>query len=711
MNGKKLTTLLLTGALLLNLQARDTRDGLIAPEVAIFYPNDFNAKAHLPSFALVQEPKVVKSVPDDWSMTPSFYNKDGKAVVAVAVPKNACLYGTGEVTGPLKRNGQDIIIWNTDNYTYKDYNGKRLYQSHPWVLGVNADGTAFGVLSDNTWRQELVLNDSITFTAQSPAARVVIIQKKSIEAVMTALTDLVGKMELPPLWSLGYQQSRYSYEPDSRVLEVAQEFRTRKIPCDVMWMDIDYMDGYRIFTFDKTKFSNPKAVNDGLHKINFKGVWMIDPGVKKDSTYWVYQQGETRDVWVKDSTGQDFVGGVWPGPCKFPDFTIPATREWWAGLYKDYMNQHIDGVWNDMNEPAVFDVPDHSMPACNWHRGGGGMEADSHLRYHNVYGMLMIRASREGIKAVNPEKRPFILSRSGYLGSHRYGATWTGDNKGEWSYLKLSIPMVINLGLSGQGFSGPDIGGFDGMTDADLFAHWIALGAFYPFSRGHASKGTNEKEPWAFGPEVEKVAQMAMNRRYRLLPYSYTLFHEASITGMPVMRPLFFADVKDTSLRREEQAFLLGADLMVVPKWAISPAKPKGNWRVVSIAGEKSLTDKFQPDVRIREGAIVPLCNLVQSTAEYKADSLTLLVSLNKKGVASGKLYEDEGEGYGYKQGRFAEYSFTASTKKGVINFECRLMKGMSFTTEKRYKVVLIGNKGQTETSWLKGPSFSIAKK
>lgn len=711
MNAKKLTVLLLAGTLLLHAQAKDARDGLIASDVAIFYPTDFNSKAHLPSFALVDEPKVVKTVPENWSMTPTFYNQDGKAVVTIAVPKNASLYGTGEVTGPLKRNGQDIIIWNTDNYTYKDYNGKRLYQSHPWVLGVNPDGSAFGVLSDNTWRQELVLNDSIKFTAQSPAARVIIIQKKSIEAVMTALTDLVGKMELPPLWSLGYQQSRYSYEPDSRVLEVAKEFRTRKIPCDVIWMDIDYMDGYRIFTFDKSKFPDPKAVNDGLHKVNFKGVWMIDPGVKKDSAYWVYQQGQERDVWVKDSAGQDFVGGVWPGPCKFPDFTIPATREWWAGLYKDYMNQHIDGVWNDMNEPAVFDVPDHSMPANNFHRGGGGYEADSHLRYHNVYGMLMIRASREGIEAVNPEKRPFILSRSGHLGSHRYGATWTGDNKGEWSYLKLSIPMVINLGLSGQGFSGPDIGGFDGNTDSDLFAHWIALGAFYPFSRGHASKGTNEKEPWAFGPEVEKVAQVAMNRRYRLLPYSYTLFHDASITGMPVMRPLFFADVKDTSLRREEQTFLLGADLMVTPKWAVSPAKPKGNWRIVSIAGEKSLTDKYQPDVRIREGAIVPLGNLVQSTVEYKADSLTLVVSLNKKGEASGKLYEDEGDGYGYKQGRYAEYTFKASSKKGLINFECRLMKGKSFTTEKRYKVVLVGNKGQTETAWLKGPSFSIAKK
>jgi alpha-glucosidase len=445
MNAKKIQVFLLAGILCFPIHAKDSRDGLIGPETVVFYPSDFNAKAHLPSFALIQEPKATKPAPENWTLTPNFYNKDGKSVVSIAVPKGASLYGTGEVTGPLLRNGQDIIIWNTDNYTYKDYAGKRLYQSHPWVLGVNRDGSAFGVLSDNTWRQDLALGDSIVFSAQSPAARVIVIQKKTIEEVMKTLTDLVGKMELPPLWSLGYQQSRYSYEPDSRVLQVAQEFRTRKIPCDVIWMDIDYMDGYRIFTFDKTKFPNPTAVNDGLHKLDFKGVWMIDPGVKLDTAYWVYQQGQERDVWVKDSTGLDFVGGVWPGPCKFPDFTMPSTRSWWAGLYKDYMNLHIDGVWNDMNEPAVFDVPDHSMPPTNRHRGGEGMEPDSHLRYHNVYGMLMIRASREGIKAVNPEKRPFILSRSGHLGSHRYGATWTGDNKGEWSYLKLSIPMVLNL--------------------------------------------------------------------------------------------------------------------------------------------------------------------------------------------------------------------------------------------------------------------------
>jgi alpha-glucosidase len=695
--------LILAWNLFLPLQAIAFRNGLIAPQVAVFYPSDFDAKAHLPSFALLKEPKVSEPIPKNWSMTPTFYQKEGKSVTAIPIPKGASLYGTGEVTGPLQRNGQSIILWNTDNFTYKDYDGKRLYQSHPWVLGVNLDGTVFGVLSDNTWRQNLVLNDSIIFIAESPAARVIVFQKKNIGELLRALTDLVGKIELPPLWSLGYQQSRWSYEPESRVREIASEFRNRKIPCDVIWMDIDYMDGFRVFTFDKSKFSNPKALNDDLHRMKFKSVWMIDPGVKLDSTYFVYRQAQENNLWVKDASKKDFIGEVWPGPCKFPDFTMPETRKWWANLYTNFLQTNIDGVWNDMNEPAVFEVQDHSMPVDNFHRGGGSLVPDSHLRYHNVYGMLMIHASCDGILAAKPDKRPFILSRAGYLGSHRYGATWTGDNKASWEHLKMSIPMVINLGLSGQSFSGPDIGGFEGNTDPVLFAHWIALGAFYPFSRGHACKGTNNKEPWSFGSEIENVARVALNRRYKLLPYTYTLFHEASVTGIPVMRPLFFADVKDTSLRREEQAFLLGPDLMVVPKWAHAPRRPKGNWRIISIAGENSRTDNYQPDVSIREGSIVPLSKIIQNTVDYSTDSLTLLLSLDGKGEARGHLYEDEGDGFGYKQGNFSEYEFKAKSKNGQVRIKTILRKGVPSSCTKWYKIVLVNNKGSVESDWKGG--------
>jgi alpha-glucosidase len=339
---------------------------------------------------------------------------------------------------------------------------------------------------------------------------------------------------------------------------------------------------------------------------------------------------------------------------------MPETRDWWAGLYDDFLATGIDGVWNDMNEPAVFDGPDGTMPIDALHRGGGDLPPGPHLRYHNVYGMLMVRASYEGILAARPEKRPFVLSRANFLGGHRYAATWTGDNRSTWEHLKMSVPMSLNLGLSGQPFNGPDIGGFTGVPDPVLYGHWIALGAFYPFSRAHADNHSPGNEPWMFSPYIEKVAQTALFRRYRLLPYIYTVTEEASRTGMPVMRPLFFADPKDLDLRDEEEAFLLGKDLLVLPLWAKSPDLPEGNWREIQLLPGDRESDAYQPVLRIRPGAIVPLGPVVQSTDDYALDPLTLLVSLDENGRAEGTLYEDGWDGFAYKDGAYSRSYFFA---------------------------------------------------
>lgn len=688
--------------------ASEYKNSIIAKRVAVFYPYNFDSKANLPSFALVNEQQSLSEIPANWKLRPYFHQLANQSCAAIAVKKGTSLYGTGEVTGTLLRNGKEITLWNTDNYNYKTDSGKRLYQSHPWVLGVNADGTAFGVIADNTWKQQIILSDSIKFISEGPAFRVIIIERNSPQEVLAELGNLVGKMQMPPLWALGYQQSRYSYEPDSRAKEIADQFRKRQIPCDVIWFDIDYMERFKIFSFDKTKFPDPKGMNDYLHNKGFKGIWMVDPGVKVENGYSVYESGLAGNHYVKTKDGKDFVGKVWPGDCSFPDFTRPETQKWWGNLYKDYMATGIDGVWNDMNEPAVFDGPDGTMPEDNWHRGGGDLPADKHLRYHNVYGTLMIKSSLEGILKTRPEKRPFILSRSGFLGSHRYGATWTGDNKGSVDDLKLSIPMVLNLGLSGQGFCGPDIGGFADSTSAELFGHWIALGAFYPFSRGHAAIKTNDKEPWAFGKEVEDASRTALNRRYRLLPYFYTLFHEAASTGIPIMRPLFFADIKDTSLRSEQQSFLLGDNLLITPKWAAKTKLPKGNWRIISINGEKSKNDHFQPDVRQREGSIIPIGNLIQNTTQYKTDSLTLSICLDKNGKASGTLYEDAGEGFGYKKDEYAMRQFTASTKAKSVLVSVSKIEGKLSENTKIYKLKVVLNNKVIESNWLKNTKLTI---
>lgn len=644
--------------------------------ITIHYPPNYNPKAHSPSFAILNEPNELLNKSDSNKVNVIFSNMEDRELAQVIIGENVDLYGTGEVMGDLIRNGKNVKLWNTDNYSYGKDHGQRLYQSHPWVLGVREDGTSFGVIADNTWKMEISLGERISFFSEGPAFRVIVIEKESPQEVMKELGNLTGKIALPPLWSLGFHQCRYSYYPDSRVKSIADTMRIKNIPCDVIWMDIDYMQDFRIFTFDSTNFPDPKETNDYLHKNNFKSVWMIDPGVKAEKGYFVFDSGDSLDAWVKNKNDTVFVGKVWPGDCVFPDFTQNKVTKWWGSLYKDFMRTGVDGVWNDMNEPAVFETSDWTMGDSNIHKGGKDLPNDIHLRYHNVYGMMMVEASRNGIQKANLKKRPFVLTRSNFLGGHRFAATWTGDNNSSMDHLKQSIPMSLNLSLSGQPFNGPDIGGFAGNSTSELYAHWIAVGAFYPFSRAHATKGSINQEPWSFGKEVEQVSKEALMRRYRLLPYFYTLFWESSNTGMPVMRPLFFHDPKANYLRKEQGNFLIGSDLLVVPKWNKEGSIPSGNWRNISINGENSLNHKYHPDLKIRPGAIIPICSPIQSTSEFSLDTLTLLISLDSNFKAKGLLYTDSGEGYEYQNGEFSLVKFSAEKINNQINISISNIDG-----------------------------------
>ena len=640
--------------------------GQIAAGTALFLPSGLTLETMPASLALLQRPRPSGPLVADYPLQPAFSRSGSRSRVTLAVPRGTSLYGTGEVTGPLLRNGRTIALWNTDNFQYEADGGRRLYQSHPWVLGVRPDGSAFGMIADSTWAAELSLGDGIVFTSDGPPFPVIIIDLGSPQDVMRGLAAMIGTIPLPPRWALGYQQCRWSYHPAARVQAIADEFRRRRIPCDVIWMDIDYMDGFRVFTFNPSEFPDPRGLDGYLHNLGFKSIWMIDPGVKVDAGYRVYNSGSEGDVWVHDAKGAPFQGGVWPGACVFPDFTRPETRSWWAANYREFMAQGVDGVWNDMNEPSVFDGPDKTMPRDNWHRGGGVLPPGPHAQYHNAYGMLMARSTREGIAAANPAKRPFVLTRSNFLGGQRYAATWTGDNASTWDFLKMAVPMTLNLGLSGQPFNGPDLGGFAGNPTPELWGQWVAMGVFFPFCRGHAVKGSVDKEPWAFGPEVESAARIALDRRYRLLPYIYTLFYQSSLDGSPVMDPVFFADIRDAALRAEDQAFLLGEDMLVVPRWADHPHLPGGIWRSVSLV-EGDRGDKYQVDLKVRGGAIVPLGRVIQNTTEESLDPLTLLVSLDSRGRASGRLFEDAGDGYGYEDGDYLLTSYQAETRGETV--------------------------------------------
>lgn len=679
-------------------------------QVAVFYPAHYDAAQHEPSPIFEHEPATIYPLPSNWQVRPSFSVRDGKRVVTIRTDKNVDFYGTGEVTGPLRRNGRTIGLWNIDTPAYSVDGGTHLYQSHPWVMGLRPDGTAFGIIADNTWKQSISIADGqVTFESEGPAFRVFIIERESPQALMQALVQLTGTMELPPLWSLGYQQCRFSYHPDTRVKEIANLLRQNRIPSDVIWMDIHYMDNYKIFTFHPKEFSDPKGLNDYLHSKNLKAVYMIDPGVKVEPGYFVDDQGTAADYWVKDKDGKPFVGNVWPGACHFPDFTRPEVRTWWATLYRNYMATGIDGVWNDMNEPSVFGGPDGTMPIDNKHKGGEGVVAGSHLRFHNVFGLNMVRASRQGLLLANPNKRPFILSRSNFLGGHRYAATWTGDNLSSPEQMRLSIPMTLTLGLSGQPFNGPDIGGFCESATGDLVAQWTAMGVFFPFVRNHTIDGSVDQEPWAFTPEVLNACRTAIERRYVLMPYIYTAFREASVNGMPVMRPLFMADAKDLSLRSEDKAFLLGGDLMVTPRWAENVAQPdNGTWQVVDLSSLTSqpsplTSDKYQAELRQRPGSVIPMANLAQSTTEMRTDSLTLFVCLDADGIAKGQLYEDEGDGFSYREGNYALSSLNATLNKKQLTININKVEGRMECSNRVLRIAYVKAGKVQYSAWQSG--------
>lgn len=666
-----------------------TKSVMVGDRIAKFIPAGYDAKS-IPSFAIDKEPREQGALPPNWELIPDFTSTNGKANASLSIPEGTSIYGGGEVTGPLLRNGKTIKLWNTDSGAYGVDNGKRLYQSHPWMMGVRKDGTAFGILFDTSWKAELsCTNQKIELKSEGVPFRVFIIDRDSPQAVVRGLSELTGTMPMIPRWALGYQQSRFSYTPANRVIEIADTFRQKKIPCDVIWMDIDYMDGYRIFTFNPTTFPNPKAVNRDLHIRGFHSAWMIDPGAKVDPDYFVYKSGTENDIWVKTADGKNFTGDAWPGAAAFPDFTYPKANKWWRSLYKDFLAQGVDGVWNDVNEPQINDTPNKTMPENNFHRGGGKIPAGTHLQYHNVYGFLMVKASREGIMDVRPEKRPFILTRSNFLGGQRYAATWTGDNGSSWEHLKMSVPMSLTLGLSGQPFSGADIGGFLFNANADLFGNWIGFGAFYPFARGHACAGTNNKEPWAFGKEIEDASRIALERRYILLPYFYTLLHEASTNGMPIIRPVFFADPKDLSLRAEEEAFLIGDDLLIIPAFANHPNLPKGIWRELSLVeGDKQ--NKYQAKIKLRGGSIVPTGKIIQNTNEKSLDPLTLLVCLDSQGQAKGTMYWDAGDGWTFKKGDYSQQTFTAEKDGNTVIVRLADQKGKYKTENNNMAVVKV---------------------
>lgn len=612
----------------------------------------------------------------------------GKPFLIWTQPGDRCYYGCGEKSGPLERRGAPMSFWNAEECGYSP-GFDPMYHSIPFTLAM--DGLlAHGLFVDNTFRQDWELGEpgetQARIQVDGGALDLYLIASGSPKSVLTRWTDLVGRCPLPPLWALGYHQSRWSYYPDSAVRELAANFRERQIPCDVIWFDIDYMEDYKDFTWHPTRFPDPARLLSDLRSDGFRSVVMLDPGVKVQTGYPVYESLLASGLYVRNSDGTPYIGSVWPGPCLFPDFTDPSCRNWWGDQFPFLLKDGIDGFWNDMNEPAVFDTESHTMPDDVVFDGNG--HPDTHLRYHNVYAVDMVRATREALSICRPNERAFVLTRAGYAGAHRYAATWTGDNRSDWPSLEISLPMIMNLGLSGHGIAGPDIGGFVGEPTPELFARWLQANALFPFCRVHSAKpnwedpeapGGAAQEPWAFGEDWEHVNRESIELRYRLLPYLYTLVEEMTRTGIPVIRPLLLEYPDDPNCRDRDDQYLVGRDILVAPVLADGCHTrtlylPAGDWydywteellqggREISVEAPLDCLPLF-----VRAGAAIPTQSVVQNTAECASVPIEWRVYLSDG--AEGILYEDDGHSMGFLNGEFKRTRLSVEISGGTALF------------------------------------------
>ena len=580
--------------------------------------------------------------------------------------------GLGEKTGDLNRRGCNYVNWNTDA---PDYTPKTdpLYQTFPFFIGLHS-GLTYGIFFDNTHKSYFDFGASTNkemcwFGADGGDMNYYFFGAQSVAEIIKDYTWLTGRMEMPPLWSLGYQQCRWSYMSADELINVAETFREKQIPADVLYCDIDYMDEYKIFTWNKQNFPKPKKLIDKLKVMDFKLVTIVDPGIKVEPGYPQYDEGIKNGYFATYPDGENYTGSVWPGPCHFPDFYRDDVREWWGAAFTALMEPGVEGFWNDMNEPAAWgqNIPwimkfgDRYMPEIR-----------------NAYGMQMARATYNGTKKILGNKRPFVLTRSAYAGTQRYSAVWTGDNTATDEHMLLGQRLVNSLGLTGMAFTGVDIGGFSGNPTPELMVRWNSLGVYTPMFRNHAMQGTIYREPWKWGDDNEAIIKKDIELRYRLLPYLYSSYYQCHQTGLPVSRTLAIDYTEDENIYniKYHNQFLFGDNMLVAPvESTVDTADvylPEGDWYRLS-SGEKftggnslnvpaPLTDL---PVFIKAGAVIPMQHVIQSTSA-SGDGILELHLWNGTGAGSFIYYEDDGSSYDYEQGAYykREISFDPQKKQ-----------------------------------------------
>ncbi len=645
-----------------------------------------------------------------------------KVSMTKKIGKEENFYGLGDKTGSLNLKGLQFKNYNADAFGFGN-NTDPLYRSIPFYYGLTT-GIGYGIFFNNTYRSHFNFDKEkkgqVSFYAEGGVMDYYFIYGPSLLSVAERYTDLTGRPELPPIWSLGFHQCRWSYLPDKRVKEVAAEFRKREIPCDAIYLDIDYMDAYKCFTWNKKYFPDPKGMVQSLKEQGFQTVVMIDPGIKVEEEYAVYEEGIENNYFCKRSNGDMMEGPVWPQNCVWPDYTHPDVRKWWGDLYDELYNEiGISGFWNDMNEPAMFQIDHKTFPDEVLHHYDGN--PTNHAKAHNIYGQQMSRATLEGLHRLKPEKRPFLVTRASFSGGQRYAAVWTGDNVASWEHLHIASIQCQRLSASGFSFVGSDIGGFFKYPDGELMVRWLQLGIFHPFYRVH-SMGNNDdgsaevdadkvksrdavdrldQEPWAFGKKYTSAATKAIELRYQLLPYLYTAFWQYVQKGTPIIKQLSFYDQQDQHTYNREEEFLFGNSILVHPVKEAKAKKvsiylPKGRWYDfwTGEAHEGLQYIKYKVDIDripifILAGGIIPMYPVMQYTNEKPVGTLRLKVYYSDE-QQEQYLYEDQGEGYGYRDKNYSLKTYNTKSKKKSYHIQQEL-KGHFPTTYDQIEMDLIG--------------------
>ncbi|MBI2511940.1 MAG: glycoside hydrolase family 31 protein [Opitutae bacterium] len=620
-------------------------------------------------------------------------------------------YGLGEKAARLDKRRGKFVMWTSDTPGYVEGTDP-IYQSIPFYVGLEA-GVAYGLFYDNAWRSTFefghLTQESANYTADGGELNYYFFAGPSLKKVVSRYTELTGRMPLPPLWSLGHQQSRYSYYPDKLVEHIAQQYRAHDLPLDVLYLDIHYMDGYRVFTWDKSRFPDPAAMTRRLAEQGIRVVTIIDPGVKHEpdgraaegragplgppspsqnaasantasARYSVYDEGAKHDFFLRQTDGSVYVGEVWPGKAVFVDYTKEDARRWWGEQHRALTDVGIAGIWTDMNEPADF-----LDPSGKRHEKIRFDDLGQHTPYNglrNTFALNMTRATYEGLQRLKPNERPFVVTRAGYAGIQRYAVKWTGDNNATFASLSLNVPMFASLGLSGEAFVGADIPGFIGRGDGELLARSYQIAAFSPFFRNHTAIDSYDKEPWRFGRTYEDIARKFIKLRYQFLPFLYTTMEEASRTGLPLFRPLVLNFQDDENTATIDDQFMVGDALLAAPVTRAAQRErevyfPAGTWfdywTGAQLAGGETRVVAAPLDhlpLYVRGGAIVPSTISMSHTGEKPWNPLHFDVYPDAHGAATGSLYEDDGLSPAYQKGALRRTTLSYTDRKLTLAAE-----------------------------------------